>query len=89
VALFGEIGTTQEERVADLMVNRKFTKPLVAFIAGVSAKEGVRFSHSGAIVSGRRGTARAKRERLGRAGAIVIDQVTEFPEVISRILKRD
>jgi len=88
VALFGEIGTTQEERVADLMINRKFTKPLVAFIAGVSAKEGVRFSHSGAIVSGRGGTAKVKKEKLAEAGAIVIEQVTEFPDAISKILEK-
>jgi hypothetical protein len=37
---------------------------------------------------GRMGTARAKKERLGQSGAIVIDQVTEFPEAISKVLKR-
>jgi len=89
VALFGEIGTTQEERVADLMYNRKFTKPLIAFIAGVSAQEGVRFSHSGAMVTGQSGTAQAKRKRLGEVGAIVIDHVTDFPEAISSMLKKD
>ena len=46
VVLFGEIGTTQEERVADLMVEGKFTKPLIAYIGGKAAKSGTRFSHA-------------------------------------------
>jgi succinyl-CoA synthetase alpha subunit len=44
VVMFGEIGTTQEERVADLIQKKKFTKPLIAFIGGKAAKSGTRFS---------------------------------------------
>lgn len=73
VALFGEIGTTQEERVAEMMLKKEFTKPIIAFIAGLFAKEGVRYSHAGAIISGKKGSARIKRERLEEAGAIVIN----------------
>ena len=46
VVMFGEIGTTQEERVADLIEQGKFTKPLVAFIGGAAAKIGHAFFHT-------------------------------------------
>jgi len=52
VVMFGEIGTSQEEQVADLIESGKFTKPLVAYIGGKAATSGTRFSHAGAIVEG-------------------------------------
>ncbi|MCA9770802.1 MAG: succinate--CoA ligase subunit alpha, partial [Myxococcales bacterium] len=54
VVIFGEIGGTQEERIADLIQAKRFTKPLVAYIGGKAAKEGTRFSHAGAIIEGGR-----------------------------------
>ncbi|MCK5551686.1 MAG: CoA-binding protein, partial [Deltaproteobacteria bacterium] len=54
VVMFGEIGTSQEERVADLIEKGEFTKPLIAFIGGAAAKSGTRFSHAGAIIEGDR-----------------------------------
>ena len=62
--MFGEIGTTQEERVADLIERGRFTKPLIAYIGGKAAKSGTRFSHAGAIVEGTRGLLRDQGERL-------------------------
>jgi succinyl-CoA synthetase alpha subunit len=56
VVMFGEIGTSQEEMVADLIQNKEFTKPLIAYIGGRGAKKGTRFSHAGAIVEGNSGT---------------------------------
>src|SRR5690606_17024341 len=56
VVLFGEIGTSQEETVAELIASGGFTKPLVAYIGGKAAKRGTRFSHAGAIIEGDRGT---------------------------------
>jgi succinyl-CoA synthetase alpha subunit len=77
--MFGEIGTTQEERVADLIEQRKFTKPLVAYIGGKAAKSGTRFSHAGAIVEGSRGSYETKVKRLREAGVHVVDAISEIP----------
>ena len=87
VAMFGEIGTTQEERVADLIVQGKLTKPLIAYIGGRAAKSGTRFSHAGAIVEGGRGTHEAKVSRLREAGVHVVDAIADIPRKAAEILK--
>jgi succinyl-CoA synthetase alpha subunit len=86
VAMFGEIGTTQEERVADLVAGRKFTKPIVAFIGGKAAKSGTRFSHAGAIVEGTRGSYESKVRRLREVGVHVVDAVADIPAKVRAIL---
>ncbi len=86
VVMFGEIGTTQEERVAALIRNGEFTKPLVAFIGGKAAKKGTRFSHAGAIVEGGRGTYESKVEMLRSAGAVVVDKITDIPDAVKTAL---
>jgi len=86
VAMFGEIGTTQEERVADLIEQKKFTKPLVAFIGGKAAKSGTRFSHAGAIVEGTRGSYDSKVTRLREVGVHVVDAVADIPARIAEAL---
>ena len=87
VAMFGEIGTTQEERVADLIGQGKFTKPLIAYIGGKAAKSGTRFSHAGAIVEGGRGTHEAKVRRLREAGVHVVDAIADIARRAAEILK--
>lgn len=87
VVMFGEIGTTQEERVADLIEQGKFTKPLIAFIGGRAAKSGTRFSHAGAIVEGTRGSYESKVRRLKEAGVHVVESVSGIPEIAKRIKK--
>jgi succinyl-CoA synthetase alpha subunit len=86
VAMFGEIGGTQEERVADMMLAGEFTKPLVAFIGGKAAKSGTRFSHAGAIVEGNRGTHEGKVARLREAGAVVVDAFDDLPHAMKDVL---
>ena len=88
VVMFGEIGTTQEERVADLIEQGKFTKPLIAFIGGAAATSGTRFSHAGAIIEGNRGTHAGKVKRLKAAGAFVVDDFNDIPEVTRKVLNR-
>lgn len=87
VAMFGEIGTTQEERVADLIERGKFTKPLIAFIGGKAAKSGTRFSHAGAIVEGTRGSYDSKVNRLKEVGVHVVDTVSDIPRVALKLTK--
>ena len=86
VVMFGEIGGTQEERVADLIEQKKFTKPLIAYIGGAAAKEGTRFSHAGAIIEGGRGTHAEKVRRLREVGATVVDAFGDLPETAKRML---
>jgi succinyl-CoA synthetase alpha subunit len=86
VVMFGEIGTTQEERVADLIEQERFTKPLVAYIGGKAAKSGTRFSHAGAIVEGTRGSYETKVRRLREAGARVVEAISDIPNVTRELL---
>jgi succinyl-CoA synthetase alpha subunit len=88
VVMFGEIGSTQEEMVADLIERGKFTKPLIAFIGGAAAKSGTRFSHAGAIIEGGRGTYEGKVKRLKEVGAYVVEDFNEIPKVTMGVLKR-
>jgi succinyl-CoA synthetase alpha subunit len=81
VVMFGEIGTTQEERVADLIEQGKLTKPLVAYVGGKAAKSGTRFSNAGAIVEGSRGSYETKVRRLREVGANVVDAISDIPKV--------
>ena len=86
--MFGEIGSTQEERVADLIEQRKFTKPLIAYIGGKAAKSGTRFSHAGAIVEGTRGSYETKVKRLREAGVHVVDAIADIPQKALEIIKK-
>jgi succinyl-CoA synthetase alpha subunit len=86
VAMFGEIGTTQEERVADLIEQGKFTKPLVAYVGGKAAKSGTRFSHAGAIVEGTRGSYESKVRRLREVGVRVVEAIADIPKRMAEIL---
>jgi succinyl-CoA synthetase alpha subunit len=88
VVMFGEIGTSQEERVADLIEAGAFTKPLVAYIGGKAAKSGTRFSHAGAIVEGGRGTYEGKVERLREVGATVVESFVDLPKATKEVLAR-
>ncbi len=87
VAMFGEIGTTQEERVADLIESGKFNKPLIAFIGGKAAKSGTRFSHAGAIVEGSRGSYETKVKRLRDVGAHVVNSIFDIPAKAKELLE--
>ena len=88
VVMFGEIGTSQEERVADLIAEGAFTKPLIAYIGGKAAKSGTRFSHAGAIVEGGRGTYEGKVERLREVGATVVESFMDLPQATKEVLKK-
>jgi succinyl-CoA synthetase alpha subunit len=88
VVMFGEIGTSQEERVADLIERGDFTKPLIAFIGGAAAKSGTRFSHAGAIIEGGRGTHEGKVNRLKEVGAHLVEDFDDIPRVTQSVLDK-
>jgi succinyl-CoA synthetase alpha subunit len=86
VMMIGEIGGDGEERAADYIRN-EMTKPVVAYVAGVTAPEGRKMGHAGAIVSGSRGTAKAKMEALTAAGVIVARNPTEAGELMVGVVR--
>ena len=86
VMLIGEIGGSAEEEAAEFIKN-KMTKPVSAYIAGVTAPPGKKMGHAGAIVSGGKGTAAAKMEALTDAGVKVGNNPTEAGELMVEIVK--
>jgi succinyl-CoA synthetase alpha subunit len=86
IIMMGEIGGTEEEKAADF-IRANVTKPVVAYIAGVTAPPGKKMGHAGAIVSGNAGTAKAKMEALAAAGAHVVNNPTEAGEKMAEIVK--
>jgi len=86
IVIFGEIGSSQEEELAQLIAVRKITKPVIAYIGGKAAREGTRFSHAGAIIEGGRGTHAGKVKALREAGGTVVDAFGELPNAVVEIL---
>jgi succinyl-CoA synthetase alpha subunit len=86
VMMIGEIGGSAEEEAAEF-IRDKMTKPVVAYIAGVTAPAGKKMGHAGAIVSGGKGTAQGKIEALEAAGAKVGQNPTEAGELMVQIVR--
>jgi succinyl-CoA synthetase alpha subunit len=85
VILIGEIGGAEEEKAADFIASR-MSKPVVAYIAGVTAPPGKKMGHAGAIISGSQGTAQGKMDALRRAGAHVALNPTEAGELMAKVV---
>jgi len=88
VVLFGEIGGTAEEDCAELIRLGKFTKPVVAYIAGASARSGIRYSHASAIIEGGKGDAQSKIRALSEVGVEVVTSPKDIGPTVKKILKR-
>ena len=86
VMMIGEIGGSEEERAADF-IKSSMTKPVVSYVAGVTAPPGKKMGHAGAIISGSQGTAQAKMEALADAGVQVALNPTEAGEKMVAIVK--
>ena len=84
IVLIGEIGGTAEEAAAEY-IKENVSKPVVAYIAGISAPPGKRMGHAGAIIAGNSGTAKSKMAALEAAGVKVAEKPSDIVSYIKEI----
>jgi succinyl-CoA synthetase alpha subunit len=88
IIIIGEIGGDAEEKAAELIKSSKIKKPTVSFIAGITAPEGKRMGHAGAIISNGQGSAEHKLEALQSAGVTITRSPADIGKTMFELLGR-
>ena len=88
IILIGEIGGNSEEEAAEYVKSTKIKKPIVGFIAGVTAPPGRRMGHAGAIISGGKGNAEDKIEKMKSCGILIAESPAEIGKTLYDKLAR-
>ena len=86
--MIGEIGGSSEEEAAEFIKSSKIKKPIVGFVAGVTAPPGKRMGHAGAIISGGKGNAEDKIEKMKSCGITISNSPAMLAKTLQTELER-